>query len=303
MERVSNALTAIKEAGDSGASSIGGFLSSSANNGVSTFKGTSLGESFFKNIGAIMVVVLILLAAIIYIDLAGTAKKQAEEAAKVKAAAAAKAKGPDGASTSGAGVASSAGAASAAAAAAAEAANKPPGPSIIKRKVDIEPNTGLDRVISTDVAWTAPAISIRNELIEGFGAAYTEKELENIHTKCSDSFCVMHQKSPAELERACNTITTRQMCGTKCCCGWTKYTGFEGDNDTAVLMNTAQSNAKDPSGKSDAAKLPGKCVAGNSTRPYDIKDEQNRERDIAYYYYLGECVGGRGCMKKGAVKA
>jgi hypothetical protein len=68
-------------------------------------------------------------------------------------------------------------------------------------------------------------------------------------------------------------------------------------------MNTAQSNAKDPSGKSDAAKLPGKCVAGNSTRPYDIKDEQNRERDIAYYYYLGECVGGRGCMKKGAVKA
>ena len=175
---------------------------------------------------------------------------------------------------------------------------------IIKRTVNIEPNTGLtERVFSTDQAFTAPAISIRNELKEAFGTPYTEKELEKIHTKCSDSFCVMHQKSPAELERACNSIRSKQMCGTKCCCGWTKYTGFEGDNDPVVLMNTAEANAKAPNGISENSKTPGKCVAGNSKRPYDIKDEQNREKDIAYYYYLGECVGGRGCMKKESVKA
>jgi hypothetical protein len=113
----------------------------------------------------------------------------------------------------------------------------------------------------------------------------------------------MHQKTPEELERACNSITTKQMCGTKCCCGWTKYTGFEGDNDPVVRMNTAEANAKAPNRISENSKTPGKCVAGNSKRPYDIKDEQNQEKDIAYYYYLGECVGGRGCMKKGAVKA
>jgi hypothetical protein len=143
---------------------------------------------------------------------------------------------------------------------------------------------------------------MQNELREAFGAAYTENELEKIHTKCSDSFCVMNQKSPEEMERACNSITTRQMCGTKCCCGWTKYTGFEGDNDQTVVMNTAEANVADPSGRSDGAKIPGKCVAGNAKRPFDMKDANNNERDIAYYYYLGECVGGRGCMKRGAVR-
>lgn len=270
MERVTTALSAIKDAGESGANSLGGVISSSAETGVSAFKGTSLGESFFKNIGAIMVVVFILLGGIIYVDLA----KASTKAAKDKAEAETKATTKGGSKQE-----------------------------VEKRKVYIEPNTGLDRVISTDVAWTAPAISIRNELKEAFGSAYTEKELENIHTKCNDSFCVMHQKSPEQLERACNSITSKRMCGTKCCCGWTKYTGFEGDNDPVVLMNTAEANAKAPNGISDNSKTPGKCVAGNSKRPYDIKDEQNREKDIAYYYYLGECVGGRGCMKKGSVKA
>jgi hypothetical protein len=252
MDRVSNALTAIKDAGSSGASSVGGFFSSSAESGVTAFKGTSLGESFFKNIGAIMVVVMILLGGIIYIDLASS--------------------GGGGGGATG----------------------------VVQRTVNIEPNTG--RTLPTDVPWTVPAISMRNELKEAFGAAYTETELEKIHTKCSDSFCVLHQKSPQELERACNSITTRQMCGTKCCCGWTKYTGFEGDKDPVVTMNTAEANVADPSGRSDGAKIPGKCVAGNSKRPFDMKDANNNERDIAYYYYLGECVGGRGCMKQGEVR-
>lgn len=262
MDRVSNALTAIKDAGASGASSVGGFFSSSAESGVTAFKGTSLGESFFKNIGAILVVVMILLGGVLYIEF--------------------------GSSGAGAG---------------AGAAGAEPG--IVQRTVNIEPNTGIvgnTRTLPTDVPWTVPAISMQNELREAFGSAYTEKELEKIHTKCSDSFCVMHQKSPEDLEKACNSITTRQMCGTKCCCGWTKYTGFEGDNDPAVVMNTAEANVADPSGRSDGAKIPGKCVAGDAKRPFDMKDANNNERDIAYYYYLGECVGGRGCMKQGAVR-
>jgi hypothetical protein len=276
MERVTTALSAIKETGESGANSIGGFLSSSTETGVSAFKGTSLGESFFKNIGAIMVVVLIILGGIIYVDLAESAKKTAAESAKSS-----KGKGPAGANTN----------------------VTPSEPKIIHKKVHIEPNTGIDRALSNDVPWTVPAMSIQNELMEGFGSAYTELEMEKIHTTCNDSFCVMNQKSPEEMERACNSIKTKQMCGTKCCCGWTKYTGFEGDNDPAVVMNTAEANAKASNGISENSKTPGKCVSGNSKRPYDIKDEQNREKDIAYYYYLGECVGGRGCMKKGAVKA
>lgn len=277
MERVSSALTAIKDAGESGANSIGGVISSSTESGVSTFKGTSLGESFFKNIGAIMVVAFILLGGVMYVEFAKTAKKASQEKAELEL------KVANGGMNTNSDTSSS---------------------EMIKRTVNIEPNTGLtERVFSTDQAFTAPAISIRNELKEAFGTPYTEKELEKMHTKCSDSFCVMHQKSPAELERACNSIKTKQMCGTKCCCGWTKYTGFEGDNDPVVLMNTAEANAKAPNGISDNSKTPGKCVAGNSKRPYDIKDEQNREKDIAYYYYLGQCVGGRGCMKKGSVKA
>jgi len=259
MDRLSNAVTAVKDAGVSGATSVGGFFSSTAESGVTAFKGTSLGESFFKNIGAIMVVVMILLGGIIYIDFvtgSGTATGAATGAAT----------------------------------------------GVVQRTVNIEPNTGISRDLPTDVPWTVPAISIRNELKEAFGTAYTEAELEKIHTKCSDSFCVLHQKSPQELERACNSITTREMCGTKCCCGWTKYTGFEGDNDPAVVMNTAEANVADPSGKSDGTRIPGKCVAGNSKRPFDMKDANNKDRDIAYYYYLGECVGGRGCMKQGAIR-
>jgi hypothetical protein len=267
MDKFSNALSAIKDAGVNGVSRAGGFLSSTADSGVSTFKGTSLGESFFRNIGAILVVVMILLGGIIYIDLVSDTKNTG-----LAAAPAARGGSGDNGTT--------------------------------KKKLYVEPNTLLEttsRTLPTDVPWTAPAISIRNELKEAFGSQYTEKELENIHTTCSDSFCVMNQKSPEELERACNSITTKQTCGTKCCCGWTKYVGFEGDNDPTVVMNTAEANIADPSQRSAEAIIPGKCVAGNASRPYDIKDTNNNDRDIAYYYYLGECVGGRGCMKRGGV--
>lgn len=261
MDKISNAFTAIKDASTSGASRVGGVLSSSADSGVNAFKGTSLGESFFKNVGAILVVVFILLGAILYIDVTMDTDKSNNGNHNTT--------------------------------------------EFVEKKVYIEPNTSIisDRALPTDVAWTAPVISMKNELKEAFGSRYTEAELEKIQTTCNDSFCVMHNKSPAELERACNSMTTKKMCGTKCCCGWTKYIGFEGDNDPTVLMNTAQANVSDPSGKSDEAVAPGKCVAGNDKKPYDIKDVNNNDRDIAYYYYLGQCVGGRGCMKQGTVRA
>ena len=267
MDRVSNALSAIKDASVSGASRAGGLFSSSAESGVSAFKGTSLGESFFKNISSILVVVMILLGGIIYIDLASGAS------------------GASGANSGTGTVASAA--------------------NVVERKVYVEPNTtlGSDRVLPTDVPWTAPTISIQNELKEAFGNQYTDTELEKIHTKCSDSFCIMNQKSPGDLERACNSITTNKMCGTKCCCGWTKYVGFEGDNDPTVMMNTAEANVADPTGRSEGAKIPGKCVAGNSKTPYDVKDTTSKDRDMAYYYYLGQCTGGRGCMKQGSVRS
>jgi hypothetical protein len=262
MDKVSNALTAIKDASVSGASSVGGFFTSTAESGVSTFKGTSLGESFFKNISAILVVVFILLGGILYIEFASSS------------------------ATSAAGV----------------TGETAPKKEYVDRTVYIEPNTGLDasRALPTDVPWTVPTLSIRNELKEAFGSKYTEAELENIHTKCSDKFCVMNQKSPEDLEKACNSVTSRTMCGTKCCCGWTKYVGFEGDNDPTVVMNTAEANVADPSGES--AKVPGKCVAGNSKTPFGSVNNQNQARDIDYYYYLGQCVGGRGCMNKGAIR-
>ena len=264
MDKVSSALTAIKEASVSGASTVGGFFTSTAESGVSVFKGSSLGESFFKNISTIIVVVFILLGGILYIEF-------------VSSGAAGVAPGTKGASAG-------------------------PKKAFVDKTVYIEPNSGLsDRALPTDVPWTVPALSIRNELTEAFGTKYTDAELENIHTKCSDKFCVMSQKSPEDLEKACNSVTDRTMCGTKCCCGWTKYTGFEGDNDPIVVMNTAEANVKDPSGQS--SKVPGKCVAGNSKTPYDRVDNQNQARDIEYYYYLGQCVGGRGCMNKGAIRS
>ena len=264
MDKVSNALSAIKDATASGASSAKGFISSTTESGITLFKGTSLGETFFKNITAIIVAVFILLGGILYIEFAS---------------------GVGAIGGGGGGGASK--------------------PEHVQKTVYIEPNTGLDtsgatdRVIPNDVPWTVPALSIRNELMEGFGTKYTETELENIHTTCSDKFCVMNQKSPGDLEKACNSITTRQMCGTQCCCGWTNYTGFEGDNDPIVVMNTAEANVADPSGKS--SKIPGKCVAGNSKIPFDRTDLNNQPRDIEYYYYLGQCVGGRGCVSKGAI--
>ena len=261
MDNVSNTLTAIKNASVSGASTVGNYFNSTTESGVSLFKGTSLGESFFKNVTAIIIAAFILLGGILYIEFAS-------------------------ASVGGGGGAGGIGST----------------PQYIEKSVYIEPNTGLGgRDLPTDVPWTVPVLSIRNELKEAFGTKYTEAELENIHTKCSDKFCVLNQKSPEDLEKACNSVTSRKMCGTKCCCGWTKYTGFEGDNDPTVVMNTAEANAADPSGRSDGAKVPGKCVAGNSKTPFDRTDLTNQPRDIEYYYYLGQCVGGRGCDNKGVV--
>lgn len=226
-------------------SSIGSSSSSTITSGVDSFKGTSLGDTFFKNIQAIFITVVILIGGIMYIDFA----KENVTA---------------------------------------------PGPDMVRKTVTIEPNTSGGstggRYIPQDEAWTEPILAMQRELTEGFGSAYSEKELENIHTKCSDDFCVLHNKSPKDLEEACNTISDQNICATKCCCGWAKHIGYEAENDMTTKINSATAKVSENSDQK-----PGKCVAGNSKTLLNNYDIKNNPRDIEYYYYMGKCVGGTAC--------
>lgn len=256
VEILRSTASSVYDKSTSTASSVYDKSSSTASVGVDSFKGTTLGESFFKNISAIIVVVFILLGGIIYIDFAKAEMGGGGDSSE----------------------------------------------QTVHKTISIEPNTvmmapsssaatGGGRIIPTNQAWTAPLVSIQNELREGFGSDYSEKELETIHTKCSDNFCVMNNKSPEELEKACNGISSQLMCGTKCCCGWTKFIGHDGDTDPIVVANKLAA-ANNPS---DADQKDGKCVSGNSRTPLNYRDDKSRERDIEYYYYMGKCTGGRGC--------
>ena len=235
-------------------SSIGSSSSSTITSGVESFKGTSLGDTFFKNIQAIFITVVILIGGIIYIDFA-------------------------------------------------KANLKAPGPDMVRKSVTIEPNITMipeggngngnttgGRYIPQDEAWTEPILAMQRELTEGFGSAYSEKELENIHTKCSDDFCVLHNKSPKDLEEACNTISDQNICATKCCCGWAKHIGYEAENDMTTKINSATAKVA-----ANTDQKPGKCVAGNSKTPLNNYDIKNIPRDMEYYYYMGKCVGGTAC--------
>lgn len=220
---------------------VGNATSSTFESGVSNFKGTSLGDTFFKNIPAIFITVIILIGGIMYIDFVKT-NYDAE------------------------------------------------GPKTIQKTVTLEPNTQLNgRYIPNDEGWTEPIITMQRELTEGFGSEYSEKELESIHTKCSDDFCVLHNKSPKDLENACNSINDQNICATKCCCGWTKYMGYAAENDAISITNKASATISN-NGQKD-----GKCVAGNSKSPLNNYDINNKPRDLEYYYYMNKCVNGTAC--------
>jgi hypothetical protein len=256
METAKNILSSIKERTADAAgslvdlikntgSSVGSTTSSTFDSGITTFKSTSLGDTFFKNIPEILITVIILIGGIMYIDFL-------------------------------------------------KANLSPESSTTVNKIITIEPNTPLHssnrRYIPTDEGWTAPILSIERELTEGFGSSYSEKELENIHTKCSDEFCVLHNKSPKDLEYACNTISDKNLCAAKCCCGWTKYIGYEAENDPISLINKATATVTNTPDKKD-----GKCVAGNSKSPLLNYDMNKKAMDMEYYYYMNKCVNGRGC--------
>ncbi len=241
-----NALNYISESIKSVGSSIGATAGSTLDSGVTSFKETSLGDTFFKNFQMIIITVVILIGGIMYIDFL---KMNIDSESSSD--------------------------------------------NTVEKTITIEPNTSQNiRYIPTDEGWTAPILSMRRELTEGFGSEYSERELENIHTKCSDSFCVLHNKSRSDLENACNSISDQNICATKCCCGWTKYTGHESENDPFMIVNNATSRVTN-----NLDQKPGKCVAGNSKTPLNNYTPDNQPRDIEYYYYMNKCVNGRGCSR------
>ena len=264
-DKTTNAVSYIGDLFKSTGSSVSETAGSTYSSGVNTFKGTSLGESFFKNMSSILITVLILIGGIMYIDFV----KEHEPEHSIS-------------------------------------------PDTIQNTLTLEPATtmGGDRGVGGDSggmvgggdsvgnvvsekkrhisdkdAWTAPIKSIQAELTEGFGAEFADRELEKIHTNCNDSFCIMYNKSPQDLEKACNTISNKSLCDAKCCCGWAKFTGYESETDPTRMKNNMI----------DAKQLDGKCVSGNSKKPLITRDEKNDERDLEYYYYMGKCVGGRAC--------
>ena len=252
-DKTTNAVSYIGDLFKSTGSSVSETAGSTYSSGVNTFKGTSLGESFFKNMSSIFITVLILIGGIMYIDFA----KEHDNSHSIT-------------------------------------------PDTIHKTVTLEPAVTMGvgggdfignvvrektRHISDKDAWTAPIKSIQAELIEGFGAEFADRELEKIHTNCNDSFCIMYNKSPQDLEKACNTISNKSLCDAKCCCGWAKFTGYESETDPTRMKNNMI----------DSKQLDGKCVSGNSKKPLITRDEKNEERDLEYYYYMGKCIGGRTC--------
>lgn len=252
-DKTTNAVSYIGDLFKSTGSSVSETAGSTYSSGVNTFKGTSLGESFFKNMSSIFITVLILIGGIMYIDFA----KEHDNSHSIT-------------------------------------------PDTINKTITLEPAVTMGvgggdfignvvrektRHISDKDAWTAPIKSIQAELTEGFGAEFADRELEKIHTNCNDSFCIMYNKSPQDLEKACNTISNKSLCDAKCCCGWAKFTGYESETDPTRMKNNMI----------DSKQLDGKCVSGNSKKPLITRDEKNEERDLEYYYYMGKCIGGRTC--------
>ena len=118
-------------------------------------------------------------------------------------------------------------------------------------------------------------------------------KLKDVSRACSatNEFCKHNQ---ADLQKACGDITSQGSCAQKCCCGWVKFSGGTKENATGKSasgsgMADATSSALNGFGISPD----GKCVAGNVDGP-----ELTFNKDIDYYYYMGECMNGV-CKSKG----
>ena len=119
----------------------------------------------------------------------------------------------------------------------------------------------------------------------------TRSKLQDVSRACgsTDDFCKHNQP---DLQKACGDITSQNSCAQKCCCGWAKF-GDKGGNNIGdggtTMMSAARSSALNGFGISPD----GKCVAGGAAGP-----ELTFDRDIDYYYYMGECMKGV-CKSKG----
>lgn len=101
-------------------------------------------------------------------------------------------------------------------------------------------------------------------------AGDSAEELSKKSLECRDDFCIIHQNQN-DLEYRCKELKGKKACMSKCCCGWIKYTGMDGD---------------------------GECVKGDATTASNERNADNSQRDIDYYYFMGNCVKGRECMNK-----
>ena len=123
------------------------------------------------------------------------------------------------------------------------------------------------------------------------GPSETKREnLRNTARSCNSTseFC---KANHGDIQKACGDITTQSSCAQKCCCGWVKFSvdNTSDSSDKKGSASNAQSSALNGFGISPD----GKCVAGNADGP-----ELTFNRDIDYYYYMGECMKGV-CKSKG----
>ena len=116
----------------------------------------------------------------------------------------------------------------------------------------------------------------------------TRSRLQDVSRACgsTNEFCKHNQ---SDLQKACGDITSQNSCAQKCCCGWVKFGDKGGKGGGTSMMSDARSSALNGFGISPD----GKCVAGGAAGP-----ELTFNRDIDYYYYMGECMKGV-CKSKG----
>ena len=116
--------------------------------------------------------------------------------------------------------------------------------------------------------------------------------MKDVSRKCgsTDEFCNLNQ---GDMQTACGNITSQNSCAQKCCCGWVKFSEGASDARESASSSGAMANAKTSALHGFGVSPDGKCVAGNSAGP-----ELTFDKDIDYYYYMGNCMKGV-CKSKG----
>ena len=150
---------------------------------------------------------------------------------------------------------------------------------ITKGKIDL-----ADIITDTVSTMTPPGPSdaVRSKLKDASRACNSTNE-----------FCKHNQ---ADLQKACGDITTQDSCAQKCCCGWVKFSGGAKEKEKENAKGgsgSGMADAKSAALSGFGISPDGKCVAGNADGP-----ELTFNKDIDYYYYMGQCMNGV-CKSKG----